>query len=67
MNNVDLEAAKQSSLEDRVPFLELTGLLEVSGYGGHRTYRGQCIDLGSHRTCRGQCLDLGGHRTYRGQ
>ena len=30
VNNLDYETAKKVSLEDRVPFLELTGLLEVS-------------------------------------
>ena len=29
VNNLDYETAKKVSLEDRVPFLELTGLLEV--------------------------------------
>jgi len=34
VNNLDYETAKKVSLEDRVPFLELTGLLEVSEIKG---------------------------------
>ena len=38
VNNLDYETAKKVSLEDRVPFLELTGLLEVREIKGLINY-----------------------------
>ena len=29
MNDLDLEAAKRTTLDDRVPFLEISGIIEV--------------------------------------